>query len=462
MRSTPGLSVALPSVVAMADIASLPTAVAAGFSAEELAALPDDALADQVSTWAGRVAAGEARLIALVAEVDRREMWAAQGALSCAHWLSWKLGMRPSTAYSKVRVARALRELPKTAAAFAAGQLSFSQVREIARVAEASDEDTWLGLARCATGAQLGKLVRGVRRARRLAEDAADPQLADYRMRSSVSYHDDGTLVIMVRVHAEEGAVVLAAVEQARAQLEKAWGQDSPAEEPAGADTGVAESSDGKASAPARRSPSWAEGLLAVSREFLALRATADGATITASARRHARARLLVQLDPLSGWGRLADGEFLPPAVMTRLLTAHDRGRTSREVSPELRATLGVLDGERCRFPSCTRVRKLHGHHVVYWENGGATDLANLVLLCSRHHTLVHRDGYRLALGPDRRLTVATKDGTPLPHKPDLPYGDAAGLDPDGIIDAATLPPAVTDSRLNLHYAVSVLTQQAA
>ena len=46
------------------------------------------------------------RLLVLIAELDRREVWAAQGALTCAHWLSWACGIDAHTAREKVRVAR--------------------------------------------------------------------------------------------------------------------------------------------------------------------------------------------------------------------------------------------------------------------------------------------------------------------------------------------------------------------
>ena len=60
-------------------------------------------------------------------------------------------------------------------------------------------------------------------------------------------------------------------------------------------------------------------------------------------------------------------------------LRRHDLGRSQRTVNTALRELLGTLDGERCRFPGCTRHRKLHAHHVVFWSAGGPTDLANLV-----------------------------------------------------------------------------------
>jgi hypothetical protein len=183
-----------------------------------------------------------------------------------------------------------------------------------------------------------------------------------------------------------------------------------------------------------------------------------------------------VNIDPLSGWARLPDGELLPPGTLTATLpagtvlrplrpsdlTMHDAGRTLREPSQALRDLLATIDGERCRFPSCTRKRKLHAHHTVEWALGGRTDLANLILLCSRHHTVVHTEGFRLTLHPQTRaLTVTSAAGTAIPHRPKLPWQPAADLDPNARIDATTLPNTSYD-KLNRHYAVEVLLQHAA
>ncbi len=74
-------------------------------------ALTDDELAEQITTWAGRIAAGQAKMLALIGEFDRREAWAGPGLLSCAHWLSWRLGMGLAAAHERVRVAHALQRL---------------------------------------------------------------------------------------------------------------------------------------------------------------------------------------------------------------------------------------------------------------------------------------------------------------------------------------------------------------
>ena len=75
--------------------------------ADDFTAMDDDALAAAVSTLAAHIHAATYRLLVLIAELDHREVWAAQGALSCAHWLSWASGIDTHTAREKVRVARA-------------------------------------------------------------------------------------------------------------------------------------------------------------------------------------------------------------------------------------------------------------------------------------------------------------------------------------------------------------------
>jgi hypothetical protein len=81
-------------------------------------------------------------------------------------------------------------------------------------------------------------------------------------------------------------------------------------------------------------------------------------------------------------------------------------GRTSRVVQPAQRNALAVRDGG-CVFPDCDRpLAWCEAHHLRHWLHGGPTDLANLALLCRAHHRAVHEGGWRLARGPDGRLTA--------------------------------------------------------
>ena len=419
--------------------------------------LDDDQLLDEVVTWSGRVAAGEAHLLGLIGEVDRREAWAGQGLLSCAHWLSWRTGLGLVAAREKVRVARALEELPDVHQAFGEGRLSYSQVRALTRVAARDDQDRWIDVARSSTAGQLERLVRGVRRARKVDEDARDPERAAWRVLATKTYDDDGSAVYRIVLPAEQAAVVDAALEAARAELARA-----------------AVPTDASAEATPPQAATLGDALVELARVGL------DQAS--PAVRRRARPALTAQVDPLTGWGRLRDGELLPPTslatVMRTLpgrggtvrlrpltdadLRRHDLGRRQRLPSAALRELLGTIDGESCRFPGCTRRRRLHAHHVRHWADGGTTDLANLLLLCSRHHTLVHAQGFSLEIHEDRRLDVATRDGVPVLRLPQLPWRSPDELDPLHRIGADTLPPDHLTARVDLDYAVTVLLQQSA
>jgi hypothetical protein len=91
-------------------------------------------------------------------------------------------------------------------------------------------------------------------------------------------------------------------------------------------------------------------------------------------------------------------------ATITRVLVdtksaVIDVGRSERVVPGATRRALNVRD-KGCRWPGCDRTASwTAAHHVVHWAHGGATDLANLVLLCIKHHWSVHEGGWQLALG---------------------------------------------------------------
>ncbi len=186
----------------------------------DVTALSDAQLVEGLLSWAGRVAAGEARVLAFLSELDARELWAEHGVLSCAHWVMWKLGVTLPTAREKVRVARALRDLPVLAQELSSGLVSYAQARAITRVACGADEQQWVDLARVTTAAQLERAVRGVRRAQQ--DPTADPtrdrsaDLAPVREELRVAWEDDGSLLLTVRVSSVHAPAVLARIKQAQ------------------------------------------------------------------------------------------------------------------------------------------------------------------------------------------------------------------------------------------------------
>jgi hypothetical protein len=138
-------------------------------------------LGDEIATMAARLNVVNQQLLARIRRFDAIEGWFAQGAMSCAHWLTWRIGLDRGAAREKVRVARALGMLPRIEAAFAAGRLSYAKVRAITRVANAENEERLLEVALAATGAQLEQICRGLRSATQSESEAAQERFVRAR-----------------------------------------------------------------------------------------------------------------------------------------------------------------------------------------------------------------------------------------------------------------------------------------
>jgi hypothetical protein len=142
----------------------------------QAACLPLERLEAEITTLAGHLAAAECRWLLMVAEFDRREGYEQWGCWCTSQWLGWKCGLAERAAKEKVRVARALDDLPAITEAFAKGELSYSQVRALTRVAEPVTEMDLLMIARHATAAQLERLVRSYRGVLRRVDETAAPE----------------------------------------------------------------------------------------------------------------------------------------------------------------------------------------------------------------------------------------------------------------------------------------------
>jgi hypothetical protein len=189
---------------------------------EELTALSTEGLEREITELGGHINAATARWLALVGEFDRRQGWAEWGCRSCAHWLSYRCGVSPAAAREQVRVARRVAELPKLQAAFARGELCYSQVRAVTRVATPDTEADLLEIALHATASQLETIVRAYRG---VLEVELGDDSEQYRRRFVRCEHDDdGALLIQARLPAEEGALVLRALEASREALRTSRG----------------------------------------------------------------------------------------------------------------------------------------------------------------------------------------------------------------------------------------------
>src|SRR3989304_3937794 len=99
-----------------------------------------DEVERELATLAAHLDAAAHRMLVLVRRFDELGGWVATGARSCAHWLSWRVGLAPGAARERVRVAHALHGLPRTDEAMRIGQVSYSKVRAMTRVATADNE----------------------------------------------------------------------------------------------------------------------------------------------------------------------------------------------------------------------------------------------------------------------------------------------------------------------------------
>src|SRR5262245_15302212 len=171
-----------------------------------------DALANDIAETAAHIDAATHRLLTLIREFDRAGGWHQQGALSCAHWLSWRIGLGLGPAREKVRVAHRLAELPRIDEALRRGERSYSKVRAMTRVASAENEADLLDMARHSTASQLERICRLCRQVRSLAGE--DPRaVEDERRWVETRATDDGMVSIQIRLHPDEAGRVIRALE---------------------------------------------------------------------------------------------------------------------------------------------------------------------------------------------------------------------------------------------------------
>ena len=389
-------------------------------SVDEPAELELEHLEAELCELAAQIGAGMARWIALVGEYDRREGWGGwRGVRSTAEWIAWRCACSPRAAREHVRVARALRELPKIREAFERGRLSYSKVRCLTRVAGADSEQFLLHQATYATAAQLERMLGAYERSA-----AADDQRAEEAGELCWQWNRDGTLSVEARLSADEGRAFLDSLEAARSRLReesRATGEE-----------------DGPAGPSAPSAATNAEALSLVAESFLAhgpaTRAGAD------------RTQLVVHVDAETlssnafGRSELEAGPPITPETARRLgcdaslrvLVKQGRralylGRRTRSIPPALGLALRERD-RGCRFPGCDARRWCDGHHIVPWALGGRTDLDNLALLCRRHHRLVHEGGFAVTGNANSELVFRDPRGMKLENASQLPRGSPREL----------------------------------
>ena len=356
-----------------------------------------DELDRGIVSLSAKINAATYELIVLVRQFDERAGWLKWGLSNSAEWLHWRCDLSMSAAREKVRVAHALKSLPAIATAFSIGELSYSKVRPLTRVARANNEEALLSFALNTTASRVEERCRELRCGTAESVDEASRAFANRSLR----VHRDaarGTMTITIELPLETGELLEKALDRAR---------DSTASQ-----------------TPELADEPWsaqqADALITVASDYLsgsgeATTGTTDNYQVTIHVDRSALA---------SNDGR----SYLPIESVKRLCCDGDAvvivenekgeplsvGRKTRTVPTAIKRALRARD-KGCRFPGCHHKRFVDAHHVQHWSAGGETSLDNLLLLCSRHHQLVHEGGFSIERDYQNRWFFKRPDGVAVP-----------------------------------------------
>ncbi|HET9624578.1 MAG TPA: HNH endonuclease signature motif containing protein [Kofleriaceae bacterium] len=334
--------------------------------------IPDWQVVDrELRKIAKRRAALDAEEARWLREAERCQIWRELGMVSALDYLERVLGYAPRTAQERLRVARSLGELPVLTDALASGELAFSAIRELTRVAVASTEAAWCEAAKGKNLRQIEELVSDHKPGDR-PEDPKDPEARVH--------------VVRVEISAETFALW----RQVRQVLDE------------------------------ERGASLSDDALVATMCGAVLRA--DGAA--ASGRAKWQIAMVVCEACRKGWqegagvkvaveNAVVDRAMCDAQYVERIDDRAASDRAHQEVAPSVARRVWRRDGWRCRVPGCRSSRGLEIHHVVHRAHGGSHEAANLVLLCSACHAAHHRGKVRItgtaeALNVERAHVGAT------------------------------------------------------
>jgi len=331
------------------------------------------------------VGAAAREQLRLIVEVDEADLCLEEGARSTAHWLCMYLGVSSRKNHRLLAAAHALEHLPLIAEALIEGDLSLDKVLELSRFATKKNEEQ---LVLWAQGVSYGAIRHRVElEAKRRLEEVIDAQR--YRALNWYYSVDGSRFELQASLPAARGATVIRALERVTETIPVMPGEED------------------HHCAPQRR----ADALLALCSARITEDPDPDRATVIIHA----------QLEGLrsNAWGsETQDGAVLHPESVRRMLcnariqtVVEDEnanvvaiGPMHREPPAWMARQVRYRDKE-CRFPGCGAKAYTEAHHVKFWSHGGRTELANLLLICSFHHTLVHELRWRVTRSRDGTVT---------------------------------------------------------
>jgi len=360
---------------------------------------PIEALDERILNLCTRINAATYELLVMIREFDERGGCLKWGLDCTAKWLAWRCDMSMATAREKVRVAQTMKHLPLVSAAFASGELSYSKVRSLTRVASVDNEANLVDFALRNTAGHVAEYCRELRMGTPASVGIAERAFAHRFLRVRRDA-DRGMLSVTVELPLEAGELIEKALDKAR--------DDECLKVPDLVDT------------------SWsrrqADAFVTMLKEYLQggemseTKKSSDNYLINIHVDQSALAGDVGRSSvPIETVKRLCcDGRTV---VMTETKDGEPLsiGRQSRVVPKGIERVVRARDKNTCRFPGCRNKRFVDIHHIKHWANGGETAVEQLMLLCSKHHTLVHEGGFRIDRDFQDRWTFFRPDGIAVP-----------------------------------------------
>jgi hypothetical protein len=298
----------------------------------------------QLCSVAKRRAALDREELVLIREAVRVQLWRPLGMTSMREYLERRMGYRPQVAAERLRVAEALEALPAIENALDRGELSYSAVRELSRIATRKTEDAWLDACRGKNLRQVEEMI-----AEREPGDApTSPPKPDVRPR---------------RVQFELRPATRARLRAARAKFEAERGERLDDDE-----------------------------LI----DALCLRALEGSRPSNAKTPRpRYQVAVTVCQACMQGWQNGAGRQIAIPGSDVACASCDaehvdDRGRVTSTIPAATRRLVFRRDQWHCTVPGCRSAHHLDIHHIVEREHGGSHEPDNLTLLCAGHHRAHH------------------------------------------------------------------------
>ena len=311
--------------------------------------------------------------------------WDEDGSVSAIDWLRFNCHMNAGAAANAIAVGECLEQLPESHQAVVDGEIGFAHLATMARTAEALqerfDERVLVEKAKANSPGKFFYICHHARHAFDPKSYAAEQAEQVEQRRLKLSTWTDGSLLISGQLDPVGGAAFLTRL----APLARRSGaHDYRDQEQRNADALVELASGGGSQAQIQVTSSL-ETLLAL--------AGAPAAEMEHS--------LPVSSKTIE---RLACDSSIARVLLNSESLVIDVGRAKRVVSEPGRRALAARDGH-CRWPECDRpASRSAAHHMVHWIHGGSTDLDNLILLCHRHHWMVHEGKWQIVRGADGRI----------------------------------------------------------